>query len=660
MKNTNRALLSSVVALILCCSMLVGSTFAWFTDEVKSGTNIISAGNLDVELYHQDKAGSGKVDTTTTLFDDVAKWEPGAVVFENLTVSNEGNLALKYKLAMVVADENKVLGANGKGLSEALKVAVVKGGVDATLSREELIASITTWKTLNEWNAESSLLAGVSETYGIVIYWEPTTNDNEWNVNNDKATDDGQDLWINLGINLVATQLNHEVDSFDKDYDKNATYTDVPTTPMTGVAVDVYDFAGTGKQPETMTLDFTCYTFDAAEFQSAYPVELYKNWICDYYVSTDKPLKDGLVLVGNYGNYGWLGFYAPESTEAYPPTPLLGTVTQNMNAWNYQTICKDVQIFKCGLVDTMGLNVGTNVTVELCMLNPENHEDRRTVCSITVTLTQEVNTADELAAALENGGLITLTGDIELNDKPVTIAKGTEVTLDLNGHTLSGVSTSTTTSNLIKVNADSELTIKNGTVSFRATNPDTDWNPEGFPGYANNTISCLGKLVIDGATIENLTPAGGASYAIDCYQGSDLTVNSGVIDGHGKVAIRMFCNSNTESTNVTINGGIITGRRAVWVQLPGSNAANVRPVVLTINGGKLICEDPTSELCVYAYSFGDSFANTTINIAGGNFIGNIGYAGGVGAPALNITGGTINGEVGYWDSADQWVTIPTP
>ena len=52
--------------------------------------------------------------------------------------------------------------------------------------------------------------------------------------------------------------------------------------------------------------------------------------------------------------------------------------------------------------------------------------------------------------------------------------------------------------------------------------------------------------------------------------------------------------------------------------------------------------------------------NTTINIAGGNFIGNIGYAGGVGAPALNITGGTINGEVGYWDSADQWVTIPTP
>lgn len=55
MKNTNRALLSSVVALILCCSMLVGSTFAWFTDEVTSGVSKIQAGNLDIELV--DKNG---------------------------------------------------------------------------------------------------------------------------------------------------------------------------------------------------------------------------------------------------------------------------------------------------------------------------------------------------------------------------------------------------------------------------------------------------------------------------------------------------------------------------------------------------------------------------------------------------------------------------
>ena len=52
-KNATRsALLTSIISLLLCVSMLVGTTFAWFTDEVKSGTNLIAAGNLDVEVYN--------------------------------------------------------------------------------------------------------------------------------------------------------------------------------------------------------------------------------------------------------------------------------------------------------------------------------------------------------------------------------------------------------------------------------------------------------------------------------------------------------------------------------------------------------------------------------------------------------------------------------
>ena len=51
MKNTKKSLLMSAISLLLCISMLISSTFAWFTDEVESGTNVIAAGNLDVELY---------------------------------------------------------------------------------------------------------------------------------------------------------------------------------------------------------------------------------------------------------------------------------------------------------------------------------------------------------------------------------------------------------------------------------------------------------------------------------------------------------------------------------------------------------------------------------------------------------------------------------
>ena len=99
-KSTKRALFTSVVALILCFSMLLGTTYAWFTDSVESATNVIAAGNLDIELYHTDsKINRDKVGPTTVLFDDVtpALWEPNAIAYEKFEVANEGTLALKYQ-----------------------------------------------------------------------------------------------------------------------------------------------------------------------------------------------------------------------------------------------------------------------------------------------------------------------------------------------------------------------------------------------------------------------------------------------------------------------------------------------------------------------------------------------------------------------------------
>ena len=52
-KATKRALLTSVMALVMCVVMLVGTTFAWFTDTASTGVNKIQAGNLDIELEMQ-------------------------------------------------------------------------------------------------------------------------------------------------------------------------------------------------------------------------------------------------------------------------------------------------------------------------------------------------------------------------------------------------------------------------------------------------------------------------------------------------------------------------------------------------------------------------------------------------------------------------------
>jgi len=227
MKSKKQALAKSLLALLLCVAMLVSTTFAWFTDSVVSGINTIAAGNLDVELYHSNAAVSDeKVDASTKLFLDLQGnpilWEPGVVSYENLRVTNEGDLALIYQLAIITANENYILDNGAQyGLSQVLKVGVVEGGITAT-DRAAVVASVGSWTTLSAFLAEGDLLADGEETWGIVIYWQPSDNDNNWNANNGKQLSSGDALTIDLGVKLTATQMVSESDSFGDDYDAAA------------------------------------------------------------------------------------------------------------------------------------------------------------------------------------------------------------------------------------------------------------------------------------------------------------------------------------------------------------------------------------------------------------------------------------------------------
>ena len=222
MKTTKRALFSSVIALILCFSMLVGTTFAWFTDSVESGVNHIIAGNLDVELYHK---GNQVTNTYDKLFKGI-KWEPGVVAYENITVANEGTLALKYQLG--INFDNATPAKNGKTLADALQVAIVENGVsdytNDAAGRAKLISNCTFAPMASVMQAgkleakSDDVTVEDTRTYGIVIWWEPTDEDNDFNMNNE----DKAELSINLGIKLFATQVEGEFDSFGPDYDEDA------------------------------------------------------------------------------------------------------------------------------------------------------------------------------------------------------------------------------------------------------------------------------------------------------------------------------------------------------------------------------------------------------------------------------------------------------
>lgn len=219
-RNTKSALLTSILALFLCFTMLLGTTFAWFTDSVTSANNIIKAGNLDIELYHSDKAVTDeKVGESTKLFDEVALWEPGVMVWEKLTVKNEGDLALKYQLTLNVLEATKI---DGVSFASMLKVALVDDEFEYTRENVEAIAA-DEWQDLATFTLAGKLDKTENDVYGIVIWWQPSDNDNLFNMNNGNK---GKEVSVQVGVTLLATQLEAENDAFGNDYDKDATYSD--------------------------------------------------------------------------------------------------------------------------------------------------------------------------------------------------------------------------------------------------------------------------------------------------------------------------------------------------------------------------------------------------------------------------------------------------
>jgi len=220
--NTKRAFMSSVLALVLCIAMLIGTTFAWFTDSVTSGRNVIQSGNLDVELYYSVLDDNGawtqyaKVDSTTDVF-GYEYWEPGYTAVAKFKIVNEGNLALKYQLTADVYDE--VLGKT-KDNADIKLSDYLRYGVTETLAalEDRAVAAAVATTAFGSFNLKAATLGkGDSAEVGMVITM-PTTVGNEANHN-------GTDIpSISFGINLVATQLNSEADSFGSDYDAQAQY----------------------------------------------------------------------------------------------------------------------------------------------------------------------------------------------------------------------------------------------------------------------------------------------------------------------------------------------------------------------------------------------------------------------------------------------------
>ena len=230
--TTKKALGSSIFALFMCVMMLIGTTFAWFTDTASTAVNKIQAGTLDValQMYDESQGEWVSAEGQTLQFkkaagatDTEVLWEPGCTYeLPKIRVINNGNLALKYKIQIT-------------GIQGSAKLNEV---IDWTINNAEI--NLTEKELLPEAMSEELIIKGHMQ---------------------ESAGNEYQGLSIDgIAITVYATQLASENDSYGNYYDANSTYpveivpaienaTMSKTTGAEGTA-ETYNYANSDKTTE--------------------------------------------------------------------------------------------------------------------------------------------------------------------------------------------------------------------------------------------------------------------------------------------------------------------------------------------------------------------------------------------------------------------------
>ncbi|MBQ8850117.1 MAG: BspA family leucine-rich repeat surface protein [Clostridia bacterium] len=213
-KTTKRALIASVISLLLCFTMLLGTTYAWFTDSVTSTGNIIKTGNLDVEMYWADGTKAvpadenGWTDASTGAIFDYQNWEPGYTEVRHIKIANEGTLSFKYKV---------IIAAEGEFSDLVDVIDVYYYDPAEQIANRNDLGEDTAYGTLREAldgmvdTANGTLAGGEAVTVTIALKMR------------ESAGNDYENKSVGaFSIQVLATQNPEEEDSFDDQYDADA------------------------------------------------------------------------------------------------------------------------------------------------------------------------------------------------------------------------------------------------------------------------------------------------------------------------------------------------------------------------------------------------------------------------------------------------------
>ncbi len=498
--NTKRALLLSVLSLLCCVAMFIGSTFAWFTDSATASVSSITSGKLDVQLVDEN---GNEIDENATLNwikkegTDAVLWEPGCTYeLPAVKVKNNGSLALKYKLVV-----NGLAGS--AKLLEAIDFSYTdKNGDTVELSKEGFLAP-----------------QAVSDEIVISGTMKQTAGNEYMNLS-----------LTGISISVVATQAVHEFDSNSNDYDADAQYSDPIVADGKEVSVNleetpIYADGNDGAIHAVNNAVVTVSgkgTVTAVESKEKYAMAVWAD--------------NGTVII----NDGYFTQDISGDDDQYDLIYASGTGVIEINGGTFKSV-----------TPKWTLNIKDNSEAKIIVrggsfykYDPSNSEtenptanfvadgytvvkngDWYTVVKATASDTEEFKNA---VAGANDGDTILLTDDIVLTS---TLSVNKNITIDGNGKTIS--------ENPVYVGADNKVTFKN--VNFA--------EPVNAKNNASNVYASglTGKVVFDGCTFADtqwdsiqITPKAGAEIVITNCEFSNN------VSGERFIHIQAADNSNTD------------------------------------------------------------------------------------------------------------------
>ena len=507
MANTKRALLTSALAIVACVAMLIGSTFAWFTDTASTGVNKIQAGNLKDIVGKNSDTHVEKLNFVKAAGAEEGEqllWEPGCrYLTEGFRIANKGNLALKWKAEINkdnIVDgkvESSTIAKDGKSLLDVIDFYVVTS-IDEN-AEAIAIEDFTGHLKKDEKSSEVYYIKGVMQT---------------------TAGNDYQDLTLDgITITVYATQDTVESDSFNNQYDKDAKYTEVIaagktftgkatlSTGITATEPNVIAVKAIGADADVTILDGTFdggkngnniavaaangakVTIKGGTFTVGGDADGYGNSVI-YSQGGDILIEGGFF----YTNYSYRGYYYVLNQSNGNP----GKITVKGGTFvNYDPSKGD---------DNLGGNFvpdGYTVVTE----EKANGDTWYTVVSTT--------NADGLKDVLTKGGDLTISDKIEIKE--------------------------------VEDNADARVIVTKPTtlnLDAKIVTPDTMGN--------NNTNFCA--LIVDADTTINACEYGGidtgtnGGYGINVRNGATLTITGGSYYGGGTAV-------QVQKGTLIINGG---------------------------------------------------------------------------------------------------------